>query len=80
MRRRAAAVTTEMRRFVRDEAMLAVDHHYLPERAGNRAGCRRVTHRSADSLIAARSDAIGARSQLLSDNYATASPILARWA
>ena len=60
VRRRSAAVAAEALRLVGDQAVLAVDHDLLPERAGDRAGCRGETHLSADSLLAARGHIIGA--------------------
>ena len=68
--RRSAPVTAEALWLVGDQAVPAVDHDLLPERAGDRAGCGSETHVSADSLIAARSHAIGACTEHAADNYA----------
>ena len=70
MWRRPAPVAAEVLRLVGDQAVLAVDHHLLPERAGDRAGCGAETHDSADSLVAAHTYAIRACAEYAADNYA----------
>ena len=44
VRRRSAPVAAEPLRLVGDQTVLAVDHNLLPERAGDRAGCRGDDH------------------------------------
>ena len=67
---RPAAVAAEPLRFVGDQAVLAVDHHLLAERAWYRAGCCGETHMSGVRLVAAAGRAIGARADSDADNYA----------
>ncbi len=70
MGRRSAALAAEVLRLVGDQAVLAVDHHLLPERAGDQAGCGGETHGLLDSLFAPGSRAIGGTAEGRVDNYA----------
>ena len=70
VRRRAAALAAQVLRLVGDQAVLTVDHDLLTEGAGDRTGCRGETHLSANSLLAACDQAIGAPAERGADKYA----------